>query len=71
MSYAKSIETTLNLNKSTVSYNLSLLEKENLVERRSEHLEEDQRLKAIVLASGGLDYLYAVFMQLERFFKLA
>ncbi|MFQ5980862.1 MAG: MarR family transcriptional regulator [Candidatus Heimdallarchaeota archaeon] len=70
MSYAKSIETTLNLNKSTVSYNLSLLEKENLVERRPEHLEEDQRLKTIILASGGLDYLYAVFLQLERFFKL-
>ncbi|MFQ5980983.1 MAG: hypothetical protein ACE5OZ_22820 [Candidatus Heimdallarchaeota archaeon] len=68
-SHAKSIETTLNLNKSTVSYNLALLEKEALIERKIERLDDDQRIKAAKISSPGLDFLFSFYLQLERHFK--
>lgn len=69
-SYAKAIENDLNLNKSTVSYNLTLLEKNLLIERKTENLDEDQRLKAIIIGSKGIEYLFSVYLQLEKYFKL-
>jgi DNA-binding MarR family transcriptional regulator len=66
-SYARFIEAELNLSKSTVSYNLNLLENEALIERKT-ILEEDQRLKAVKICTKGIEYLFAVYLELDRHF---
>ncbi|MFX0117459.1 MAG: hypothetical protein ACFFB3_23130 [Candidatus Hodarchaeota archaeon] len=68
-SYAKSIEADLGLGKSTVSYNLSLLEEESLVERKTELLGDDHRLKAITISKKGFEYLFTFYLKLEPHFK--
>ncbi|MHA2497425.1 MAG: MarR family transcriptional regulator [Candidatus Hodarchaeales archaeon] len=69
-SYARAIEENLNLSKSTVSYNLNLLENEYLIERKMENLQEDQRFKVVILRNKGMEYLLSVYLQLEKHFKL-
>ncbi|MFX0114535.1 MAG: MarR family transcriptional regulator [Candidatus Hodarchaeota archaeon] len=68
-SYAKSIETDLNLGKSTVSYNLNLLEKEGLIVRRIVSLQDDQRVKAVKVVEKGIMFLFSFYLQLERQFR--
>ncbi|MFW9914522.1 MAG: hypothetical protein ACFFGZ_02830 [Candidatus Thorarchaeota archaeon] len=68
-SYAKSIEENINLSKSTVSYNLALLEKEGLIERKTISLQDDQRVKAVTICEKGFDYLFSFYLQLEGHFK--
>ncbi len=70
ISYARSIEENLNLSKSTVSYNLNLLENEYLIERKTGNLQEDQRFKVVILRDKGMEYLLLVYLQLEKHFKL-
>ncbi|MHA2369646.1 MAG: MarR family transcriptional regulator [Candidatus Hodarchaeales archaeon] len=69
-SYARAIEENLNLSKSTVSYNLNLLENAYLIERKTENLQEDQRFKVVILRNKGMEYLLSVYLQLEKHFKL-
>ncbi len=68
-SYAKSVEENINLSKSTVSYNLALLEKEGLIERKTINLQDDQRVKAVTICDKGFDYLFSFYLQLEGHFQ--
>ncbi|MHA2233094.1 MAG: hypothetical protein ACXAB4_11480 [Candidatus Hodarchaeales archaeon] len=67
-SYAKSIEAELGLGKSTVSYNLNLLEHESLIKRKIQLLEDDHRLKAIEISTKGFEYLFNVYLKLDQHF---
>jgi len=66
--YANVIEIDLEIKKSTLSYNLTLLEERGLIQVSNPKLEADQRLKVISITNGGIDVLYCIYTRLDRYF---
>jgi DNA-binding MarR family transcriptional regulator len=68
--FAKSIESDLQLNKATVSYNIKILEENSLIERDITTVQEDQRFKKIKINKNGLNFLFTFYQQLSSYFTL-
>ncbi|MHA1992543.1 MAG: hypothetical protein ACW981_02790 [Candidatus Hodarchaeales archaeon] len=66
--YARSIETDLQLNKATVSYNLRILEENSLIDRFESLQENDMRFKKIKINEDGLKFLMTFHSNLSNYF---
>jgi DNA-binding MarR family transcriptional regulator len=66
--YARSMETDLQLNKATVSYNLRILEENSLIDRFESLQENDMRFKRIKINETGLQFLMTFHSKLSNYF---
>lgn len=66
--YSAVMETDLNLKRSTLSYNLQLLEQKGLISKKNPSIEADQRMKISVITAEGRGLLYQIYAKLKQFF---
>ncbi|MHA1984312.1 MAG: hypothetical protein ACW967_08145 [Candidatus Hodarchaeales archaeon] len=66
--YARSIETDLQLNKATVSYNLRILEENSFIDRFESLKEGDMRFKKIKINDNGSKFLMMFHSKLSNYF---
>ncbi|MHA1168785.1 MAG: Kelch repeat-containing protein, partial [Candidatus Hodarchaeales archaeon] len=67
--YSSVIKEDLELNRSTVAYNIHVLESKGLIIKMDPHPEKDQRMKLISLTATGRGLLYQIYKKLENYFS--
>lgn len=66
--YSSAIEYDLGLLKSTLSYNIKLLEEKKLVTRDKSTILDDQRFKIVIINENGVKLLYRIYKRLDEIF---
>ena len=67
--FASAIQTDLELNKSTVAYNIKILEEKGLISRTDPPLQQDLRFKVIYISGEGKTLLYYIYKRLDEHFN--
>lgn len=67
--YTSSLKIDFKLGRSTLFYNLRILEERGLIMRSAPPLNEDQRMNIVCITQKGMIFLYQLYLKLDAFFN--